>query len=43
MAYVTVLKAPFVKNANHLSDNKIITTFKSVDELHGELDVKMVN
>ena len=43
MAYVIVLKAPCVKNANNLNENKIVTTFESVDKLNGELNVKMVN
>ena len=43
MAYVIVLKTPFVKNVNNLNENKIITTFESGDELNGELNVKMVN
>ena len=43
MAYVIVLKAPFVKNANNLNENKVVTTFESIDELKGELKVKMVN
>ena len=34
MAYVIVLKAPFVKNVNNLNENKILTAFKSVDELN---------
>ena len=42
-AYVIVLKALFVNNANNLNENKITTTFESVDELSGELNVKMVN
>ena len=33
MAYVIVLRAPFVKNANNLNENKFVTTFDSVDEL----------
>ena len=43
MAYVIVLNASFVKNANNLNENKIVTTFKSVDGLNGEFNVKMVN
>ena len=43
MAYVIVLKAPFVKNANNLNKNKIVTTFESVDKLNVKLNVKMVN
>ena len=36
MAYVIVLKASFVKNANNLNENKIVTIFERVDELNGE-------
>ena len=43
MTYVIVLKTPFVKNANNLNENKMVTTFESVDELNGELKVNMVN
>ena len=43
MTYVIVLKVPFVKNANNLNKNKIVTTFESVDELNGKSNVKMVN
>ena len=43
MACVIVLKAPFVKNTNNLNENKIVTIFESVDELNGELNVKMAN
>ena len=43
MTYVIVLKTPFVKNANILNENKIVTTFESVDELNSELNVKIVN
>ena len=43
MACVIVLKAPFVKYAYNLNENKIVTTFESVDELNCELNVKMVN
>ena len=39
MAYVIVLKAPFVKNDNNLNDSKIFTTFESVDELDDELNI----
>ena len=39
MAYVIVLKTPFVKNANNLNENKIVTPSEGVDELN----VKMVN
>ena len=28
---------------NNLNENKIVTTFESIDELNGELNVKMVN
>ena len=43
MDYVIVLNASFVKNANNLNGNKIVTTFDSVDELNSELNVKIVN
>ena len=42
VAYVIVLKAPFVKNANNLNENKIVTTFESIGESNDELNVKMV-
>ena len=43
MAYVIVLKAPFIKTGNNLNENKIVTTFESVDKLNDELNIKMVN
>ena len=43
MAYLIVLKLPFVKNTNNLTENKIVTTFENVDKLNGELNVQMVN
>ena len=30
-------------NANNLNENEIVTTFKGVDKLIGELKVKIVN
>ena len=43
MAYVIVLKAHFIKNANNFNENKFGTIFESVDELNSDLKVKMVN
>ena len=43
MAYVMEFKAPFVKNANNLNENKIVTTFESVDKLNSELNVEILN
>ena len=34
--YIIVLKAPFIKNANNLNENKIFTIFESVHELNGD-------
>ena len=42
--FISVRNVPFeLYNANNLNENKIITTFKGVDKLIGELNVKMMN
>ena len=42
--FISVCNAPFeLYNANNLNENKIVTTFKDVGKLGGELKVKMVN
>ena len=42
--FISVCNAPFeLYNAINLNENKIFTTFKGVDKLIGELNVKMVN
>ena len=34
-----MLKTPFLNIANNLNENKITTTFESVNELNGELNI----
>ena len=42
--FISVCNAPFeLYNAVNLNENKIVTTFKDVDKLIGELNVKMLN
>ena len=42
--FINVCNVPFeLYNVNNLNENKIITTFKGIDKLIGELKVKMVN
>ena len=43
MAYVIVLKVPFVKKCQQFKWKKIVTAFENIDELDNELHIKMVN
>ena len=39
-SFISICNAPFeLYNANNLNENKIVTTFKSVNKLIGELNV----